>query len=143
MSLMRVFDIAGSGMSAQTVRLNTTASNLANANSVASSEGDVYKARYPVFSTEMNDLKRSVYPTSPEAAGVKVDGIVESDRPLSVEYHPEHPKANENGYIFRTNVNTMESMAEMIAASREFQSNVEMLETVKSMVQKALSLGNA
>jgi len=143
MSLMRVFNIAGSGMTAQSVRLNTTASNLANANSVESSEDKVYKARYPVFSTQFNDTLNQVYETSPEAVSVKVDGVVESDRPLIVDYQPQHPKANADGYIYRTNVNTMESMAEMIEASREFQTNVEMLETVKTMIQKALSLANA
>jgi flagellar basal-body rod protein FlgC len=137
MSMFKVFDIAGSGMSAQALRLNTTASNISNAQSVSSSVDQTYRARHPVFSTMYED-----YMGAYSATGVKIDGIVESQSPLRKEYNPDHPKANEDGYIFMPNVNTVEEMANMISASRSFQSNVEVLNTSKQMLLKTLSLGS-
>jgi flagellar basal-body rod protein FlgC len=136
MSLFNVFDIAGSGMSAQSLRLNTTASNISNANSVSSSVDQTYRARHPIFSTVYGD-----YLNDSASAGVKVDGIVESQAPLRKEYRPEHPKADEEGYVFMPNVNAVEEMANMISASRSFQSNVEVLNTSKQMLLRTLSLG--
>lgn len=141
MSLFRIFDIAGSGMSAQSVRLNTVASNLANVDSVSSSEDKTYKARQPVFAAAMEDLRRQVYPNQAESVGVKVAGIVESDVPLQQEYRPDHPQANEQGMIFKTNVNAMSEMANMISASRAYQINVEISDTAKQLAMRTLTLG--
>ena len=141
MSLFRIFDIAGSGMSAQSVRLNTVASNLANVDSVSSSEDKTYKARQPVFAAAMEDLRRQVYPNQAESVGVKVAGIVESDIPLQQEYRPDHPQANEQGMIFKTNVNAMSEMANMISASRAYQINVEISDTAKQLAMRTLTLG--
>lgn len=141
MSLMRIFDIASSGMSAQTVRLNTVASNLANADSVSSNENKTYRARMPVFAATMADSRRGVYPEEQHAAGVDVLGIVESAKPLQVEYRPDHPMANEQGYIFKSNVNPMEEMANMISASRSYQINAEISDTVKNLMLRTLNLG--
>ena len=141
MSLTRIFDIAGSGMSAQTVRLNTTASNLANADSVSSSEGTTYKARQPIFSATMADYRRQVYPQTPESVGVQIRGILESNVPLKMEYQPNHPQANAEGMIFKSNVNTMEEMANMISASRTYQVNVEVSETAKQLWMRTLNMG--
>ena len=141
MSLFRIFDIAGSGMSAQSVRLNTVASNLANVDSVSSSEDKTYKARQPVFAAAMEDLRRQVYPNQAESVGVKVTGIVESDIPLQQEYRPDHPQANEQGMIFKTNVNAMSEMANMISASRAYQINVEISDTAKQLAMRTLTLG--
>ena len=136
MSLFRIFDIAGSGMSAQSFRLNTTASNLSNAQSVSSSVDETYRARHPVFSTSFSDFLDEY-----SSVGVKVDGIVESQAPLRKEYEPNHPKADGDGYIYYPNVNPVEEMANMISASRSFQSNVEILNTSKQMLMRTLSLG--
>ncbi len=136
MSLFRIFDIAGSGMSAQSLRLNTTASNLSNAQSVSSSVNETYRARHPVFSTNFSDALDEY-----SSVGVKVDGIVESQAPLRKEYEPSHPKADADGYIYYPNVNPVEEMANMISASRSFQSNVEILNTSKQMLMRTLSLG--
>lgn len=141
MSLLRIFDIVGSGMSAQSVRLNTTASNIANSDSVSSSEDKTYKARVPVFAATMADLRRDIYNPQPSQVGVEVKGIVESDKPLVVEYRPDHPQANEDGYIFKTNVNPMEEMANLISASRSYQLNADVNETVKNMMQRTLQMG--
>ena len=136
MSLFRIFDIAGSGMSAQSLRLNTTASNLSNAQSISSSVDETYRARQPVFSTNLSDFMDDY-----SGAGVKVDGIVERQAPLRKEYEPSHPKADADGYIYYPNVNPVEEMANMISASRSFQSNVEILNTSKQMLMRTLSLG--
>lgn len=134
MSLFNVFDIAGSAMSAQSVRLNTTASNLANAESVSGSEAEAYRARHPVFTTFQNALDES-------AAGVKVSGIVENPAPARREYSPDHPLADEQGYVYMPNVNVVEEMANMISASRSYQNNVEMVNTSKQMLLNVLQLG--
>ncbi|NVK43076.1 MAG: flagellar basal body rod protein FlgC [Oceanospirillaceae bacterium] len=142
MSLSNVFNIAGSAMNAQTVRLNTTASNLANADSISSSYGDTYRARHPVFEVQPLD-QGSLWPATETEAGqgVRVEGIVESDAPLRQEYSPNHPMADENGYIYYPNVNVVEEMADMISASRSFQINADIMDTAKQMLQRTLSLG--
>jgi len=136
MSLFNVFDIAGSAMSAETVRLNVTASNLANAQSVGPSENATYHARHPVFSAVMKSLQGGA-----GNYGVEVDGIVESQGPLEQRYHPEHPMANEEGYVYLPNVNIVDEMANMISASRAYQSNVEVLNTSKQLMLATLKLG--
>ncbi|MFL0809615.1 MAG: flagellar basal body rod protein FlgC [Agarilytica sp.] len=140
MGITSIFDIAGSGMNAQSVRLNTTASNIANAETASSSTDEVYKGRHPVFSTMYNNMTAEGY-QSPASAGVAVDGIVESDAPLQPRYEPHHPKADEDGYVYYPNVNVVEEMTNMISASRSFQVNVEMMNSAKQMVQRVLTLG--
>lgn len=136
MSLFNVLDIAGSGMSAQALRLNTTASNMANAESVSGSSNETYRARQPVFSAVMKALSEA-----PQGVGVQVNGIVESQEPLRQQYEPGHPMANEEGYIFLPNVNMVEEMANMISASRSYQSNSEVAKTSKQLLMRTLSLG--
>lgn len=138
MSLYNVFNIAGTGMSAQSVRLNTTASNIANANTVSSSVDKTYRARQPVFAAE---LTKAAKEQQGESMGVAVKGIVESDDPLKVEYLPSHPMADENGYIYKPNVNVMEEMANMISASRTYQTNVQVADAAKQMLSKTLTMG--
>ena len=136
MSLFDLFDTAGTALHAQTVRLNTTSSNLANANSASSSTGETYKARQAVFAPLMNEFGEDE-----NVVGVRVMGIVESKTPLRTEYNPGHPLANEDGYIFMPNVNVVEEMANMISASRSYQTNVEVMNTAKQMLMRTLSLG--
>lgn len=138
MSLFNIFDISGSGMSAQSVRLNTTASNIANADSVSSSIDQTYRARHPVFAAEM---QKAAGGGNGSSIGVDVLGIVESDKPLNVEYSPEHPMADKDGYIYKPNVNVVEEMTNMISASRSYQTNVQIAESAKNMVNKTLALG--
>ncbi len=134
MSLFRVFDISGSALHAQTVRLNTTASNMANADSISSSTANTYRARQPVFAAQLDDAGN-------EGAGVDVLSIVESQTPLRREYRPDHPLADKGGYVNLPNVNPVEEMANMISASRSYQSNVEVLNTSKQMLMRTLALG--
>jgi flagellar basal-body rod protein FlgC len=137
MSLFNVMDIASSGMSAQSVRLNTTASNVANANSVSSSYENTYKARHPVFAAEMQRA------TDELTAGSKVQvlGVVESQKPLQIEYSPGHPMADENGYIYKPNVNIVEEMADMMSASKAYETNVQITDTTKRLFNSVLRLG--
>ena len=136
MSLFNVFNVTGSAMSAESVRLNTTSSNLANADSVSSSAEETYKARHAVFDAELNKARNSGH-TVP----VKVLGIVESDKPLSAEYNPDHPLANDEGYIYKPTVNVMEEMANMISASRAYQTNVQVADSSKQMLLRTLQMG--
>ena len=137
MSLFNVFNITATGMSAQSLRLNTTASNIANADSVSSSVDKTYRARHPVFAAQMQKAAAD----QPQSVGVQVLGIVESDKPLNVEYAPEHPMADKNGYIYKPNVNVIEEMTNMISASRSYQTNVQLAESAKNMANKTLQLG--
>ncbi len=137
MSAFKIFDIAGSGMNAQSLRLNLVASNISNANSVSSSLESTYKSRQPVFAAELqNALDKTSTPSK-----VNVLGVVESQAPPVMEYAPNHPLADAQGYIFKPNVNTVEEMANMMSASRSYQNNVEVLDTAKQMMLQTLKMG--
>lgn len=143
MSLTSIFDVAGSAMSAQSIRLNTTASNLANANSASSSVGTVYRARHPVFAAIQNQVNSTAFPSMSDqaTAGVQVLEIVESAADLKPRYEPDHPMADEEGFVYYPNVNVVEEMTDMISASRSFQMNVEVMNSAKSMMQRVLAIG--
>jgi len=136
MSMFKIFDTAASGMSAQNLRLNLVASNMANVDAVSSSLDETYRAREPVFKALLNQLN----PDDP-AVGVRLEGVAESKAPLQMEYAPNHPMANDDGYIFRPNVNMVEEMANMISASRSYQSNVEVVNVAKQLMSATLRMG--
>lgn len=133
MSLFNVFSIAGSALSAQSVRLNTTASNLANADSVTSANGTPYRAKQVVF--------QAAPVAGPDAQGVQVAQVVEDASPARLVYDPKNPLANEQGYVSMPNVNIVEEMVNMISASRSYQNNVEMMNTAKTLMAKTLAIG--
>jgi flagellar basal-body rod protein FlgC len=136
MSLLNVFDIAGSAMNAQTVRMNVTASNLANAGSVSGDPDKVYRARQPVFASFSQSLAdQSV------TRGVRLEGVVESSAPLKLLYQPDHPEADADGNVYASNVNTIEEMVNMMSASRSYKNNIEMINTTKELLMQTLSLG--
>lgn len=137
MSLFKVFDIAGSALSAQTTRLNTTASNLANAETVSSTEEGAYRARQPVFAAMM----KSLYNQNPESVGVQIKGVVESDAPVQMRYAPDNPMANQDGYVYLSNVNMVDEMVNMISASRSYQNSVEVMNTSKQLLLATLRMG--
>lgn len=149
MAINSIFDIAGQAMSAQSMRMNTVASNLANAEAAASSVDQVYRARVPVFAAVQRNANQAWGETSEfdmpfegdVGMGVQVLGVVESDAELQRRYEPGHPLADADGYVLYPNVNVVEQMADMISASRSFQINVEMMQTAKSMAQRLLNLG--
>ena len=140
MSLFSVFNVAGSALNAETIRLNTTASNLANAESVNGDESKVYRARHPVFQTMMNTDETDV-DGQPAAVGVRVLGVVESKAPAAMRYQPDHPLANKDGYVFMSNVNSIEEMTNMISANRSFATNVEAINTARDLLLKTIAMG--
>ena len=140
MSDFKIFDIAGSGMVAQNQRMNLIASNIANADAISSSQGEVYKSRQAVFKTVFDQAGSQIGRGS-VAAGVQMAAVVESKAPVFPEYAPNHPMANEDGYIFRSNVNAVEEMANMISASRSFQNNVEVIKSSQRMMTSLINLG--
>ncbi|QNM98463.1 flagellar basal body rod protein FlgC [Chitinimonas koreensis] len=137
MSLFRVFDIAGSAMTAQSVRLNATASNLANAESATSSSGQPYRAKQVVFAAT------PLTASQPQAVGVQVATVSEDPSPARMVYDPKNPLADGNGYIAMPNVNVVEEMTNMISASRSYQTNADMMNTAKVLLQRTLQLGQA
>ena len=142
MSSFRAFDIAGSGMSAQSVRLNTTASNLANAESVSGDPNQVYKPRHPIFEAVRAQLAAGAQPQDGNAA-VRVRGIYESPAPATQRYEPGNPLADANGYVYAPAVNVVEEMVNMISASRSYQNNVEVMNTSKDLLMATLRLGQS
>jgi flagellar basal-body rod protein FlgC len=140
MSSFKAFDIAGSGMAAQSVRLNTTASNLANADSVSGTAAGVYKPRHPIFEAVRAQL--AAQGTTPESQpAVRVRGIYESTAPAGQRYEPGNPLADTNGYVYAPAVNVVEEMVNMISASRSYQNNVEVMNTSKDLLLATLRLG--
>ena len=143
MSSFKVFDIVGSGLSAQSVRLNTVASNLANADSVSGDPATVYKARHPVFQAVQAAVSQNMNPTDrASGATVRVAGIVQSNAPATERYDPGNPLADEHGNVYAPNVNVIEEMTDMISASRAYQDNVEVLNTSKDLMLATLKLGS-
>ena len=145
MSLFDVFNVAGSAMNAQSIRLNTTASNLANAESVSGDVTKVYRARHPVFEAMMNDADDDFDgPLDSQGAskGVRVLGIVESAAPPLKTYQPSNPLADKDGYVYASNVNSIEEVTNMISANRSFANNVEAINTVRDLLLKVISMGH-
>jgi len=134
MSLFSIFNVSGSAVSAQSQRLNVVASNLANADSVAGPDGQPYKARQVVFQTQMMGAEQS-------SAGVRVAQVIEDNAAPRRVLNPEHPLADAQGYVTMSNVNPVEEMVNMISASRSYQTNVDVMNTAKSLLQKTLQLG--
>jgi len=142
MSSFKAFEIAGSGMSAQSVRLNTTASNLANAESVSGDPNQVYKPRHPIFEAVRAQLAAAAGQTGGnDNAAVRVRGIYESQAPATQRYEPGNPLADSNGYVYAPSVNVVEEMVNVISASRSYQNNVEVMNTSKELLMATLRLG--
>ncbi|MEN9526976.1 MAG: hypothetical protein RLY56_927 [Pseudomonadota bacterium] len=136
MASLKIFDIAGSGMAAESVRLNTVASNIANANSVASSPDKVYKPRQVVFE-EVRRQTREVE----AASAVRVKDVVEADVEAVMRYEPGNPMADANGYVYAPNISAVDQMVDMIAASRSYQNNIEVMNTSRELMLATLRLG--
>ena len=135
MSLFNVFQVSSSAMTAQSMRLNTVASNLANADSIVSSDGKPYRSKQVVFEAV------PVSAGNEASSGVRVRQIVESAAPQRMVYDPKNPAADEKGYVAFPNVNVVEEMTNMISASRSYQTNAEVMNTAKQLLLKTLALG--
>jgi flagellar basal-body rod protein FlgC len=134
MSMFNIFDIAGGALTAQSQRLNTIASNLANADSATGPDGKPYRAKQVVFSSG---------PVAGDAAsGVRVSGVIEDQSPMKLIHDPKHPLADDKGYVTMPNVSVVDEMVNMISASRSYQNNVEVMNTAKTLLLKTLQLGS-
>jgi len=136
MASLKIFDIAGSGMAAESVRLNTVASNSANANSVASSPDKVYKPRQVVF----EEVRRQTSEVE-AASAVRVKDVVEADVEALMRYEPGNPMADASGYVYSPNISAVDQMVDMIAASRSYQNNIEVMNTSRELMLATLRLG--
>lgn len=133
MSLFSIFNISGSAMSAQSERLNVSASNMANADSIAGPDGKPYRAKQVVFNVD-NAVGQNI-------GGVKVSGITESNNPDRLVYEPANPLADDKGYVHMPNVDVVGEMVNTISASRSYQANVEVMNSAKTLMLKTLTLG--
>lgn len=137
MSLFSIFNVAGSGMAAQSLRLNTVASNLANVDSVATTPEAAYRAREPLFAAVKNKVDGAGAP----GEGVQVLGVTESQAAIPSRYEPGNPLADADGYVYASNVNPVDELVNMISASRSYQNNVEVMNSTRQLMQKTLDLG--
>lgn len=136
MTMLTALKISSSAMTAQMVRMNTTASNLANMDVIGSSSEEAYKAKKPIFQTIIEKVTDDDF-----QAGVDVVGITTTGRPNKERYEPQNPLANDEGFVFQSNVNSIEEMVEMTSASRSYQTNVEVINATKKMMLATLQLG--
>jgi flagellar basal-body rod protein FlgC len=141
MSLFSVFNVSGSALNAETIRLNTTASNLANAESVNGDASKVYRARQPVFQAMVDESDTSMDGQA-ATTGVRVLGVVESVAPPAERYDPDNPLANKDGYVYMSNVNSIEEMTNMISANRAFATNIDAINTARDLLLKTISMGH-
>lgn len=137
MSFERLMSIAGTGMSAQLVRMNTTASNLANAGVVAGTDQGAFRAKRPVFQSLLDN---AMLGNESFEGGVRVDSIIDDPKPVKQVFEPNNPLADEDGYVFASNVNEIEELIEMMDASRAYQNNVEVISTAKQLMSRTLDV---
>jgi flagellar basal-body rod protein FlgC len=143
MSLMKIFDTAGSGMAAQSLRLNTVASNLANADSVSNSPDSAYRAKELLFAPTQAVQEGSMTQDADDGTnGVRMLGVTESQQPVETHYEPGNPMADANGTVYGSNVNPIDELVNMISASRSYQNNVEVMNSAKQLALKTIQLGS-
>ncbi len=138
MSLSNIFGIAGSALNAQLVRLNLTASNIANSSTLSTNEAEAYKAKRPVFKALLDRETPQLH--KQYAGGVKIDRIVDDSAAGTKLFDPTHPQADADGYLYRSNVNEITEMVEMMAASRSYQNNVEVVNTARELMQRTIDI---
>ncbi len=137
-SIDDIFGISGTALNAQLIRLNATASNLANAGTTAATEKEAYRGKRTIFKTLMDE--EMIHAGAPYIGGVKVDKIIDDTKPVPKYYDPNNPLANADGYVFQSNVNEVEEMVDMMAASRSYQNNVEVINTAKELMMRSLDI---
>jgi flagellar basal-body rod protein FlgC len=138
MSISNIFGIAGTALNAQLVRMNATASNLANAGSVAGTEAEAFKAKRVVFKALVNENMTNS--GAKYVGGVKVDRMQDDGIPIQAMYDPGNPLADESGYVYPSNVNEVTEMVEMMASARSYQNNVEVVNTARQLMLRTLEL---
>ena len=141
MSLNNIFGIAGTALNAQMVRMNATASNMANAGTIASSEADAFKAKRSVFETLLN--KQMTTQGAQFVGGVRVSGMVDDSTPNQKLHDPGNPKADKDGFVYVSNVNEVTEMVDMMGAARSYQNNVEVVNTARQLMMRTLDITKA
>jgi len=141
LGVFSAMEISASGLSAQRTRMNTIASNLANATTTRTAEGGPYKRVDPVFEAVMLERMNQLAPAGTSVSLVRVRDVVEDQRPGQLVYSPGHPDANVEGYVEYPNVNVVEEMVNMITASRAYEAGITSVETIKGMARSALKIG--
>lgn len=142
--MLRSFSISASGMTAERLRMDTIANNLANANTTRTADGGPYRRQVPVFAVrEMSRTGARRGNAAFTGMGVRVVGIYRDDSPPRLVYDPEHPDADENGYVHMPNIDVVREMVDLISASRAYEANITAFNTAKSMAMRALEIGRA
>lgn len=141
-SIFDSLEISATGLSAERLRMNTIANNIANANTVSGTDEEAYKRKSVIFKTMIDDSFYSSFSNSLQECGVEVKGIVEDNSKPQMKYEPNHPDADENGFIRLSNVNILNEMVDMISATRAYEANITAIDSTKSMVKKAINIGN-
>ncbi|TDX51937.1 flagellar basal body rod protein FlgC [Orenia marismortui] len=141
MGLFNNFNISASGLTAQRLRMDLISSNIANANTTKAEDGKPYRRKLPVFSAKLKDEINKFDTGEDIGNGVEVSSIQESKEPYKLVYNPNHPEANESGYVEMPNINIVSEMTDMISATRAYEANVTALNSAKSMAQSALKIG--
>jgi flagellar basal-body rod protein FlgC len=137
MALDNIFGIGGSALNAQTVRMNTVASNLANAGTVAGSDAEAFRGKRAVFKAILEEQQNS---QDNNKGGVKVTEITDDPSPIKRMHDPANPSADKDGYVYLSNVNEMTEMVEMMAANRSYQNNVEVINTARQLMMRTLDI---
>ncbi len=138
MSIDNIFGIGGTALNAQLVRMNNTASNLANAGTTAATEKEAYRGKRTVFKALMDE--EMIHAGAPYIGGVKVDKIVDDSKPIPRVYDPNNPLADAEGFVYQTNVNEVTEMVDLMAASRSYQNNVEVVNTARELMMRTLDM---
>lgn len=138
MSIDNIFGIGGTALNAQLIRMNTTASNLANAGTTASTEKDAFRGKRTVFKALMDE--EMTHAGAPYVGGVKVDKIVDDQKPIPKIYDPNNPMSDKDGFVYQSNVNEVTEMVDMMAASRSYQNNVEVVNTARELMMRTLEV---
>ncbi len=150
MAFDNIIGVAGSALNAQLTRLNATASNLANAGTMAGTEAEAFRAKRPVFKSLVADQMAAAGAGAgagaggvPYAGGVKIDRMVDDPAPPRMVYQPSSPLANKDGYVYQSNVSEVSEMVEMMAAARSYQNNVEVINTARQLMSRTLDITKA
>ncbi len=138
MAIDNIFGIGGTALNAQLIRMNTTASNLANAGTTASTEKEAFRGKRTVFKALMDE--EMTHAGAPYVGGVKVDKIVDDQKPIPKIYDPNNPMSDKDGFVYQSNVNEVSEMVDMMAASRSYQNNVEVVNTARELMMRTLEV---
>ena len=141
MSIANIFGVAGTALNAQLIRMNITASNLANAGTMAPSDAEAFRAKRVVFQALVDKEKTTA--GAPYVGGVKVKNIIDDKTTIPKIYEPGHPQADNDGYVYKSNVKEVSEMVDMMASARSYQNNVEVVNTARELMLRTIDIVKA